>query len=203
MTAPTPAPAAEHVRIRGGQREILQRAAAASVQSFLRSTKFLLKAADPLGAPVVLGEPDSGDLLTVAGGLYTYALEEYGKLLLLGSLSEKGGIVSVPYRAIFRSHGKKFEAALETLPADCALMRRGPFDPATLRMGLDASFASRTYLLYLDMRPDGHPVAPHPPDPAQLARAVDGLERAVEEWMTRGGPAVPDLPAPGRGGGQE
>lgn len=203
MTAPTPAPAAEHVRIRGGQREILQRAAAASVRSFLRSAKFLLKAADSLDAPVVLGEPGSGDLLTVAGGLYTYALEEYGKLLLLGSLSEKGGIVSVPYRAIFRSHGKKFEAALETLPADCALMRRGPFDPVTFSMGLDASFASRTYLLYLDMRPDGHPVAPHPPDPAQLARAVDGLERAVEEWMARGGPAVPDLAAPGRGGGQE
>ena len=213
MTAPAPARAApspiavEHVRISGKQREILQGAAAASVRSLLHSARILLDAAASLDTGDVLGEPGSGDLLTIAGGLYTYAVEEYGKLLLLGSLPEKAGVVSVPYREIFRSHGKKFEAALRKLPADCALMRRGPFDPRIFDprifdTGMDASFASRTHLFYLDMGPDGHPVAPHPPDPAQLAKAVDGLERAVAEWVAQGGPAWPSGASPGIGGGQ-
>ena len=173
--APAAAAAAEHVRIRGEQREILQGAAAAGVQPLLHSARILLDAAASLDTADVLGEPGSGDLLTIAGGLYTYAVEEYGKLLLLDSLQEKAGVVSVPHREIFRSRGKKFEAALRKLPADCALMRRGPFDPrifdpAIFDTGMDESFASRTHLFYLDMGPDGHPVAPHPPDPAQLAK---------------------------------
>ena len=205
--APAAAPAAEHVRISGGQREILQGAAAAGVQPLLHSARILLDAAASLDTADVLGEPGSGDLLTIAGGLYTYAVEEYGKLLLLGSLPEKAGVVSVPYRETFRSHGKKFEAALRKLPADCALMRRGPFDPRIFdprifNTGMDESFAGRTHLFYLDMGPDGHPVAPHPPDPAQLAKAIDGLGRAVMEWVAQDGPAWPGGASPGMGGGQ-
>ena len=118
MTAPAPArgapPVAEHVRINGGQRETLQGDVLAGVRSLLRSASILLAAA---ASP---GEPDPRGLLTASGALYTYAVEEYGKLLLIESLPEKGGIVSVPYREIFRSHGKKFEAALGALPAECA-----------------------------------------------------------------------------------
>ena len=155
--------------------------------SLLRSARALL---DASASP---DEPDSGGLLAVAGGLYTYAVEEYGKLLLLGSLPEKGGIVSVPYLDIFRSHRKKFDAALENLPADCGQLKWGIFDPAIFdpaifNTGIDASFASRASLLYLDMDPDGRPVAPDIPDRGQLAKAIGGLERAVAEWISQGRP---------------
>jgi len=53
-------------------------------------------------------------------GLYTFALEEYGKLLWLKSLKVKGGMVTVP-KAIFSNHDKKFEFALNSpdLPKAC------------------------------------------------------------------------------------
>lgn len=214
MTTPVPARRAPfavdgHMKISGGKRETLQGAVAAGVQSLLWSARILLDKATSSEATDILGEPGPGDLLAVAASLYTYAVEEYGKLLLLGSLPEKGGVVSVPYREIFRSHDKKFNAALEKLPAECALTRQGPPDlsilnPAIFDMGMGASFEGRTRLLYLDMDPDGNPVAPRPPAPAQLAKAIGGLEREVAEWVAQGGPVWPSGAAPGRrGGGQK
>ena len=214
MTAPASvrrasSAAAGHVRISGGKRETLQGAAAAGVQTLLWSARILLDKAASSDAADILGEPGPVDLWAVAAALYTYAVEEYGKLLLLGSLPEKGGVVSVPYREIFRSHDKKFNAALEKLPAECALIRQGPLDfsiynPAIFDMGMDASFEGRTRLLYLDMDPDGNPTAPRPPTSAHLAKAIDGLERAVAEWVAQGGPVWPGGAAPGRrGGGQK
>ena len=206
MTAPAPArrapSAAGHVRISGGQRKALQGAVLAGVQSLSRSARILLDAA---AAP---GEPDPGSLLTAAGGLYTYAVEEYGKMLLLESLPEKGGIVSVPYREIFRSHEKKFEAAFKDLPADCAQLKWGLFDPRLFDpdlfdTGLGAGFAGRTNLLYLDMVPDGRFVAPDIPDPELLTKAVAGLKEAVEKRAAQGGPAGPGGAQPERGDGQE
>ena len=169
-----PVAATGHMRVSGGRRKALQGAALAAVQSILRSVRIFL---DTAASPC---EPDSRGLLTAAGGLYTYALEEYGKMLLLGSLPKKGGIVSVSYREIFRSH-RKFEAALGALPAECGQLKRGPFNPAIFQIGLNASFVSWTHLLYLDMRRDGHPIAPYLPDAEQFARAVAGLGRAVAE----------------------
>lgn len=192
--------AADHLGITGRQREILQGAALVSVQSLLVSARTLLdKAAYPGGS-------HWASLLTAAGALYTHALEEYGKMLLLGRIPEKGGIVSVPYREIFRSHRKKFDAALGALPPDCALMTRGPFDPGppcSRQYGarLDASFASRTHLLHLDITCDGHPALPDAPDPEQLARAVGGLERAAAELAAKGWTAGPDRATPGGEGG--
>lgn len=176
---------AGHLRITAAQRRRLQDAVLAGIGHLLASAEALRRGAASAGAP----EP--GGLLTVAGGLYTYAVEEYGKLLLLGSLPEKGGIVSVPYREIFRTHQKKFDAALDNLPADCGQLKWGIFDPALFDpaifdTGMDASFASRASPLYLDMDPDGRPVAPDVPDRGQLAKAIGGLERAVAEWMAQG-----------------
>ena len=206
--APVPEPparrapsAAEHVRISGGQRKALQGAVLAGVQSLSRSARILLDAA---AAP---DEPDPGGLLTAAGGLYTYAVEEHGKLLLLESLPEKGGIVSVPYREIFRSHEKKFEAAFKDLPADCAQLKWGLFDPhlfdpRLFDTGLGAGFAGRTNLLYIDIVHDGRFVAPDVPDPEQLAKAVAGLKEAVEKRAAQGGLAGPAVAQSGMGGGR-
>lgn len=211
MTAPAGACRASSAvappKIGGGKRETLQGAVAAGVRSFLWSARILLDKTASSDAADILGEPGPGDLLTVAAALYTYAVEEYCKLLLLGSLPEKDGVVSVPYHEMFRSHDKKFGAALVKLPAECALIRRGLpelgiFNPAIFDMGMDASFESRKCLLYLDMDPDGNPTAPRPPAPAQFEEAIDGLEAAVAEWAAQGGPVWLGGAAPGRRGGQ-
>ena len=211
MTAPAPArrapSAAVHRKISNRKRETLQGAAAAGVQSLLWSARILLDKEASSDAAAILGDPGPGDLAAVAAALHTYAVEEYGKLLLLGSLPEEDGVVSVPHRVIFRSHDKKFNAALEKIPAECALIRQGPpdlsmFNPTIFDMGMDASFESRTRLLYLDMDSNGNPTAPRPPAPAHLAKAVAGLERAVADWVAQGGPVWPGGAAPGRGGEQ-
>ena len=148
------------------------------VRRLSRSAKALRSAASSPGA----SDPDG--LLTVAGGLYTYAVEEYGKALLIESLPEKGGIVSVPYGEIFRSHQKKFDAAFKDLPAECSMLSQGIFSPIIFSpiifsTGLEASFSSRTRLLYLDMDRNGDPIAQDPPDAKALARALCGFEQSV------------------------
>lgn len=186
MTAPAPArrapSVAEHVRINGEQRVALQGAALAGVRSLLRSASILL------GAAASPGEPDPHGLLTASGALYTYAVEEYGKLLLIESLPEKGGIVSVPYREIFRSHGKKFKAALGTLPAECGQLARGIFDPRIFDPRIfdaemtEATFFTRMSLLYTDIGRSGRPSTPRRLDAKLLRKALQGLEQAVAEW---------------------
>ena len=174
--------AADHVRISGGQLWRLQDAILSGIRRLLGSSEALRRAA------ASAGEPDSGGLLTVAGGLYTYAVEEYGKLLLLESLPEKGGAVSVPYREIFRSHGKKFEAALGALPADCGRLARGIFDPRIFDPRIfdtevtEATFFTRMSMLYTDIDRSGRPSAPRRVDAGLLEKALRGLEQAAAEW---------------------
>lgn len=192
--------AADHRRIAGRQREILRGAASASVQSLLVSARTLPgKAARP-------GRPHRSSLLTPAGALHAHALEECGKTLLLGRLPEKGGIVPVPQKEIFRPCRKKFKAALGTLPPDCALMMRKLLDrgPPCLRQHgarPGADFAGRTHLLCLDMTRCGDPVVPELSDPEQLSGAVGGLERAAAELAAKGRAAGPGWAAPGGEGG--
>lgn len=168
----------EHQRISGRQRKILRDAALAAARRLSGSAEALRRAASPPGAP----DPDG--LLAAAGALYTYAVEEYGKALLLGSLPEKGGIVSVPYREIFRSHRKKLDAALADLPLECRMLRRGIFDPDIFDpdifdVGLQAGFSGRTSLLYLDMGRNGDPIERSAPDAEMLEDALCSLGQAV------------------------
>ena len=58
----------------------------------------------------------------ISAGLYTYAVEEYGKLILLGEYNSLDGKVSIDYYALFGgrgSHNLKFEAAIRKLPDEC------------------------------------------------------------------------------------
>ena len=189
MTAPAPArgapSAAEHAQISAEQRVALQGAVLAGVRSLLRSARILLDAA---ASP---GGPDPRGLLTAAAGLYTYAVEEYGKMLLLESLPEKGDNVSVPYREIFRSHRKKFEAALGALPTDCGRLTRGIFDPRIFDPRIfdtevtEATFFTRMSLFYTDIGRSGRLSTPRRLDAKLLGRALQGLEQAATEWEAR------------------
>ena len=197
-------PAAWNMQISVMQCRRLQDAALAGVRRLLDSVSFLCCRADPGRAA-----PDSDGLLTVAGGLYISALAEYGKLLLIESLPEKEGNVSIPYLDIFRTHHKKIEAAIAELPPECAQLKYGVFDPwlfdpHLFDTRLDVRFPRRAHTLYLDMKCDGSPVVPGPPDPGQLRSAIDGLEGAVarREAQSRAEERAGCRPA-GRGGGRE
>lgn len=184
------ATATAHRKISGEQHQRLQDAILSGIVRILKSTRELHDAISRRGPP------DSDDLLRVAVGLYTYAFEEYGKLLLIGSLPEKGGVVSVPYREIFRSHEKKFKAAREGLPRECWSAETGIFDPRIFDPrifdtwgSLKAAFSVRMSMLYLDIDNNGEPVVAIPTRAELLEGALSGMERAVKEWEARNRPS--------------
>jgi hypothetical protein len=51
--------------------------------------------------------------LEVSAGLYTYAVEELGKILLLKRIKSKSGKCTVEYSKEFVNHDRKFEAAFD------------------------------------------------------------------------------------------
>ena len=64
----------------------------------------------------------------IAAGLYMYAVEEYGKLLLLKNYSPSNGRVRIRYRNEFRNHKAKFDMAIRNLPKECIILHEGAFD---------------------------------------------------------------------------
>ena len=64
----------------------------------------------------------------ICAGLYTYAIEEYGKLLLK-QYGPSSGKVKIKYRNEFRSHNAKFSIAFKQLPRECTTLHKGIFDP--------------------------------------------------------------------------
>ena len=72
---------------------------------------------------------DNGGNEAICAGLYTYAVEEYGKILLLKKCNISGGKVKIKYRNGFRFHPKKFTLAANDLPRECKTLKRGLFDP--------------------------------------------------------------------------
>lgn len=187
LPEPDGAPAAAtHRKITAKQRHRLEDAVLSGIRRILASSRALH------GAAAGRSRPDSDGLLAVAAGLYTYAFEEYGKLLLVERLPEKGGVVSVPYREIFRSHGKKFEAARGALPKECWSAVEGYIGSSYIgsaRVGmvtaLDATFRARMSMLYIDMDSNGDPAEAILVSPQLLENALTGMDRAVEEWEAR------------------
>ena len=72
---------------------------------------------------------DNGGQVTICAGLYTYAVEEYGKIVLLRKSRKIDGHVRVNYKKGFRDHNTKFRLAVKNLPKECTTLRIGPFDP--------------------------------------------------------------------------
>ena len=58
----------------------------------------------------------------ICAGLYTYAVEEYGKLIMLNKCILVDGNIDINEKQLFgghRSHELKFEAAIAELPDEC------------------------------------------------------------------------------------
>jgi len=83
-------------------------------QNTLSGILKLLDAADILLA-------NNGDV-AISAGLYTYAVEEYGKLVLLSDCVSTDGKVEIDYWKLFGgrdSHKTKFLAAISKMPDEC------------------------------------------------------------------------------------
>lgn len=99
------------------------------------------------------------DLPYVAGGLYTYAIEEYGKVLFLleKKLSNNENII-INYNK-FTHHKPKFRRAFEKLPIECQVIHVGGFESEGFEEeGFDtdtiADFESRKAIFYSDFNND-------------------------------------------------
>ena len=182
------------LQISAEQRDRLQ-------SSTLSGIKRVLAAATALHKLAAEGlERKSADLLVVAAGLYTYAFEEYGKLLLVADLEEADGAVTIPYRDIFRSHSQKFKRAARDVPREFQILRKNPLQLEELDQVIGAgslgpTFPERMLLFYADIDSSGNPTHPPMPDPDLLERAMDYLGLAVTRWEERNGDALSNLQA--------
>jgi AbiV family abortive infection protein len=102
---------------------------------------------------------DNGGEIAICAGLYTYAVEEYGKLLLLNKCKPSGGMVEIRFRDWFRNHTDKFNIANENLPDECKTLHKGAFSRAFRSQDFDtetvADFEARLAIFYSDFTDRG------------------------------------------------
>jgi len=103
---------------------------------------------------------NNGGDAAICSGLYMFAVEEYGKLLLLKDCTSASGMVRIRYRNGFRSHTAKFGKAIQTLPKECVTLHRGVFDrsvfdPEAFDVDEIADCETRQTVFYSDFTMDG------------------------------------------------
>jgi len=96
-----------------------------------------------------------GDHPHVAAGLYTYAIEEFGKYLYLRSLTSNDNNYEIDYFVEFRNHSKKFKRSLTHLPSECKLVHSGDFSntdyvQSGFNTDIIADFETRKNIFYSD-----------------------------------------------------
>ena len=133
--------------------------------------------------------------LYVAAGIYIYAVEEFGKLLLLINANVLNGIRRVVYEKEFLSHTKKFKAAFDYFQANrydsCLVLSEGDVVPSDVVwsdaiIGLLANTGARLSVFYSDFVYDNNQniIIETPPtiDLDLLQKASNELERASKEF---------------------
>jgi hypothetical protein len=125
----------------------------------------------------------------ICAGLYTYAVEEYGKLLLLKQYVPSNGKVTIDYEKIFRDkrHENKYRVAIENLKKqapECTILMKGLFDPAMFdpqifdtTAPIIADFKTRMAIFYCDIADSGDGIKQVPPVAKSLLKnAIDKLK---------------------------
>ena len=101
----------------------------------------------------------------MCAGLYTHAVEEYGKLLYLKGLSPANGKVDIEYENKFKNHKFKFNLTLNNLPQNCNVLREAPFDSNVFDDNVfdatdtEADWETRLTILNTDIDNQGNVVA--------------------------------------------
>jgi hypothetical protein len=132
----------------------------------------------------------------VAAGIYIYAVEEFGKLLLLKNANALRGMRRVVYEKEFLSHTKKFKAAFDYFQANkydaCLVLSEGDVVPSDVVwsdaiIGLLANTRARLSVFYSDFAYDKNlnVIIETPPtiELDLLQKASNELERASKEFL--------------------
>ena len=135
----------------------------------------------------------------IAAGIYIYAVEEFGKLILLKNANALSSIRRVVYEKEFLSHTKKFKAAFDYLQANsydaCLVLSEGDVVPSDVVwsdaiIGLLANTGARLSVFYSDFAYDKNlnVIIENPPtvDLGLLQKASNELERLVKNFSYRG-----------------
>lgn len=124
---------------------------------------------------------DNGGNEAICAGLYTYAVEEYGKILLLQQYKPSSGKVKIKYKNGFRNHVAKFSMAINNLPDECITLRQGVFvsgifDPKIFDAGQIADCEARLAIFYSDFTDTDDNIKPVPSvDKNRLKKAINQL----------------------------
>ena len=130
------------------------------------------------------------NIIYICAGLYTYAVEEFGKHKLLESCQVNGGLVDLsPIRKSFFNHDKKFELAREALPPECFTLYDSEPDDAMWNLVINdlaypagwvsdttADFATRLDLFNVGIENNGQVRATPEINFYDLQHAVERLE---------------------------
>lgn len=130
---------------------------------------------------------------TIAAGLYTFAVEEYGKYLYLKSLKPVDDKYHIDYPGEFKNHTKKFERALSNLPKECIRIHLGEkedieFYEPDFHEDIVADFETRLRIFYSDFDPyfANKVTKTSPPVSAKLLKiAVQKLQEIVDSEHTK------------------
>jgi len=125
----------------------------------------------------------------LSAGIYLYALEEFGKLLVLHKTEQINDTYRVNYANKFTNHRKKFKCAAEYLQAngygDCLVLGGGfdpgGYDPKGFIIAMLADFNSRLSIFYADFDKGGNVLDLPTVDPEALQKAIDTLELATNK----------------------
>ncbi len=133
---------------------------------------------------------DNKGNVEICAGLYTYAVEEYGKIVLLKKSRKIDGHAKVKYNKGFRDHYTKFRLGIKNLPLECTTLRIGPFDSKIFDPKIFdtetviADFKSRMSVFYTNFSESGANIESVPRvDEQKLKIAIVTLRKIVEEMI--------------------
>ena len=132
----------------------------------------------------------------IAAGIYIYALEEFGKLLLLKESQTVDGKYIIKYRDGFRSHDFKFNKAFDYLQNDgygkCIILNDdGAFTPdafswRSFTIGLLAQTEARLGIFYVDFTKaenENYEILKVPTvNPNKMNEAINKLEEVIDTF---------------------
>lgn len=104
------------------------------------------------------------DYKDICAGIYTYAVEEYGKILFLSGLSplSPNNQIAINYtdeKQGFLNHRHKIDLALNVLPHSCKLLSEGGFTESGFTQtgfthDITADFEARKSIFFVDFNKD-------------------------------------------------
>ena len=132
----------------------------------------------------------------IAAGIYIYALEEFGKLLLLKESQTVDGKYIIKYRDGFHSHDFKFNKAFDYLQNDgygkCIILNDdGAFTPdafswRSFTIGLLAQTEARLGIFYVDFTKaenENYEILKVPTvNPNKINEAINKLEEVIDTF---------------------